>query len=140
MRDSRACVSRRAERRARYSSAGACIGDLESGDEGTEGVEALQRPCVPRFGSALREDCRIEKANERRDAAEHGQQLRVEARACRELRRMLAPADELLAPQVIGGRMILQVAARHACQPLATELADRRPKPGGRDHAMEPPI
>src|SRR6185436_18989599 len=109
---------------------------LDLGGEGTEGVEAVQ-PRVLRVRSALREDGRIEKANERRDAAEHGQQLRIEARAQRELRRKLAPADELLAAQVIGGRMLLRVAARHARQLLAAELADRRPERGRRRHAME---
>src|SRR6266849_1130489 len=86
--ESRACVARRAERRARYSSAGAWR--------------------IPRLS--------------------------------RERAGVFAPADELLVPQVIGRRMIRQVAARHARQLLAAQLAHGPAKRRRCDDAMELPM
>src|SRR5712691_4902297 len=130
MRDRRAWVSRRAERRARYSSAGAMD------------IRRLSRERAGEFAGVAGppNDGLVEKADERRDAAEHREQFRIETRADREVRRIFAPADELPVAQVIGGRVILQVAAGHARQLIAAEPADGRSKGRRRDHAMELPM
>jgi hypothetical protein len=43
-----------------------------------------------------------------------------------------APADELPVPQVLGRRVIFEIAARHARQPFTAQLTDRSTKCGCR--------
>ena len=67
----------------------------------------------------------VEEADERRNASEHRQQLRIEAPAEREVGRILASADELLVPQVIGGRMV--ASGSRAARASAGRHRARRP-------------
>src|SRR5258705_12476864 len=118
MRDRRAYASRRAESRARYSSAGACS------------MPRLSRERAGEFAGVVgpADNRGVQKGDERCDAPEDTEQLGIEPRAEREVRRVFAPADELRVAQITGGWMIFRITARHACQAFTGQLADRRPE------------
>jgi hypothetical protein len=69
----------------------------------------------------------VEESHERCNRLEHSQQLRIETPAGGERGVVLAPADELLELQVVGRRVVLLIAIRHAAQSIAGQLADGMP-------------
>ena len=67
----------------------------------------------------------IEEANHWRDGPKNAEQFGIEPRARGEFRLELTAGKKLLEPQVVRGRMLFDIAPRHARQLFAFQLADR---------------
>ena len=72
----------------------------------------------------MREERRVEEADEGRDCPEDGQQLRIEPIARCEGPVEFTPCKKLFEPQVFRGWMRLKISTRHRGQALTAEVAD----------------